>query len=59
MPLKFEKVSIHDYSSNNIKAFQTHLANNDFTPLFMSDQVDDALSILETHLNKHRDNFSS
>ena len=57
MPLKFEKVSIHDYSSNNIKAFQTHLANNDFTPLFMSDQVDDALSILETHLNKHHDHF--
>ena len=57
MPLKFEKVSIHDYCSNNVKAFQTHLANIDFTPLFISDQVDDALSILETHLNNHHDHF--
>ena len=57
MPLKFEKVSIHKYCSNNVKAFQTHLANIDFTPLFMSDQVDDALAILETHLNNHHDHF--
>ena len=26
-------------------------------PLFMSDQVDNALSILETHLNKYHDHF--
>ena len=57
MPLKFEKVSLHDYSSNNVKAFQTYLANINFTPLFMSNQVDNALSILETHLNKYHDHF--
>ena len=56
-PPKFEKISIHDYSSNNIKAFKTYLDNINFMPLFMSDQVDNALSILETHLNKYHDHF--
>ena len=57
LPPKFEKTSIRDFSHNNIKAYQTYLANIDFTPLFKSDQVDDALSILETNLNKHHDHF--
>ena len=57
MPLKFEKVSIHDYSTSNVKAFQIYLANVDFSPLFMSNQVDDVLSILETNLNKYHDHF--
>ena len=56
-PPKFEKISIHDYSSNNIKAFKTYLDNINFMPLFMSDQVDNALSILETHLNIYHDHF--
>ena len=48
---------IIDYSSNNIKAFKTYLDNINFMPLFMSDQVDNALSILETHLTKYHDHF--
>ena len=50
-PQSLKKISIHDYSSNNIKTFQAYLANIDFIPLFMSYQVDNALSILETYLN--------
>ena len=57
MPPKFEKISIHDYSYNNIKAFQTYLAHINFAPLFKSDHVDNALSILESHLNKHQDHL--
>ena len=57
MPPKFEKVTIHDYSHNNIKAFQVYLANTDFTSLFKSKQVDNALSIFETHLNRYHDHF--
>ena len=57
-PAKFEKISIHDYSYNNIKAFQTYLANSDLSPLFESNEVNQALSILDTHLNKYHDHFS-
>ena len=57
MPPKFEKISIRDYSHNKLKAFQTYLANIDFTPLFESNQVDTALSILDTHLTKYHDHF--
>ena len=57
MPPKFEKISINDYSSNNIKAFQTYLANVDFTSLFRSNQVGNALSVLDIHLNKYHDHF--
>ena len=57
MPPKFEKILINDYSNNNVKAFQTYLANIDFTPLFRCNQVDTALSILESHLNKYHDHF--
>ena len=57
LPLKFEKVSIHDYSYNNVKAFQAYLASVDFTPLFNTNKVDDALSILDSHLNKHHNHF--
>ena len=56
-PAKFEKISIHDYSNNNIKAFQTYLANSDLTPLFESNEVNQALSILDDHLNKYHDHF--
>ena len=57
MPPKYEKISIHNYSINNVKAFQSYLANTDFTPLFRSDNVDDALNILDTNLNKYHDHF--
>ena len=57
MPSKFEKIYIHDYSNTNVKAFQTYLANLNFTPLFETDQVETALSILDTHLNKYHDHF--
>ena len=39
------------------KAFQSYLANTDFTPLFRSDDIDDALNILNTNLNKYHDHF--
>ena len=57
MPPKYEKISIHNYSSNNVKAFQSYLTNTDFTPRFRSDNVDDALNILDTNLNKYHDHF--
>ena len=57
MPPKYEKMSIHNYSINNVKAFQSYLAKTDFTPLFRSDNVDDALNILDTNLNKYHDHF--
>ena len=57
LPPKYEKMSIRDYSCNNVKAFQTYLANTDFTPLFKSNQANDALYILDTNLNKHHDHF--
>ena len=57
LPPKYEKMSIHDYSCNNVKAFQTYLANTDFTSLFKSNQANDALFILDTNLNKHHDHF--
>ena len=56
-PLKFEKVTIHDYNTNNIKAFQTYLANTNFSSLLLSDNVNDAMTILETHLNKYHYHF--
>ena len=57
MPPKYEKMYIHNYSINNVKAFQSYLANTDFTPLFRSDNVDDALNILDTNLNKYHEHF--
>ena len=56
-PAKFEKMSIHDYSNNNISAFQSYLANINFSPLFECNEVDKALSILDKHLNNHHDHF--
>ena len=59
MPPKYEKITIHNYSIDNAnaKAFQSYLANTDFTPLFRSNNVDDAFNILDTNLNKYHAHF--
>ena len=44
-------------SIDNAKAFQSYLANTDFTPLFRSNNVDDAFNILDTNLNKYHAHF--
>ena len=56
-PPKFEKVSFHNYSHNNVCAFQKFLANADFAPLFQCTDVDEAASMLDAQLNSQHDHF--
>ena len=56
-PPKFEKACIHNYSNNNVSTFQKYLANTDFKPLFESNEVNNALAILDAHLNDKHDHF--
>ena len=57
---KFTYSTIHESCYNNKSVLPEQLGDHfsiDFMPLYMSDQVDNALSILETHLNKYHDHF--
>ena len=53
MPPKYEKISIHNYSINNVKAFQSYLANNDFTPLFRSNRKRNYIENLKQSLKSY------
>ena len=56
-PKKYAKLTFHNYSNNNIKAFQTYLANSDLTCILNSDDIDEAAIILDDKINGHHDHF--
>ena len=56
-PEKFEKFSFHNYSNNNIKTFQTYLANSDLSNILNSNDVEEAANILNDKINSHHDDF--
>ena len=56
-PQKYAKFSFHNYSNNNIKAFQTYLANSDLTCILSNNDVNEAAAILDEKINGHHDKF--
>ena len=56
-PQKFAKFSFHNYSNDNIKTFQTYLANSDLSCILDSNDVEEAAVILDAKINGNRDHF--
>ena len=56
-PQKYAKLSFHNYSNNNIKAFQTYLANTDLACILNNGNIDEAAKILDEKINGQHDHF--
>ena len=56
-PQKFAKVSFHNYSNNNIKIFQSYLANADLSCILNNNNVEEAAKMLDEKINGQHDHF--
>ena len=56
-PPKYEKCSFHNYSNENINAFRNYLQDSDFDPILECNDVNVAVSILDSTLNDKHDHF--
>ena len=56
-PQKFCKFSFTNYSNDNVKTFQTYLANCDLSCILSSSDVEEAAAILDEKINSHHDHF--
>ena len=56
-PPKYEKISFHNYSNDNVNAFNDYLHSTNFDPILESNDVNIATSILNVMLNDNHDHF--
>ena len=56
-PQKFAKFSFHNYSYENVKTFQTYLANSDLSCILNSNDIEEAAATLDEKINGYHDYF--
>ena len=54
---KYEKISFHNYSNDNINAFKNYLQHSDFSPILECNDVNMAILKLNAILNYNHDHF--